>query len=364
MYKLIKIIEGGSGPQLFQTDSVLALPTKNGAKLLDLTNPRTESFVAQMDTQLLRVQSFDGTLFLGGNATFMVKDGQTQTYPVYILHKLGSHHFFTNHTVNWTTNYATFNLMEYPHRMIRTIEEGCCYAISNDKQAFYTVQDKDYQRQDIVSIELKTGQELWRHSVADLPLTYDNQRQLDVPVQTGRLSYADERHVWVGLSSLQFLVLDAKTGERIKLFGEPLTRSNIFLPDGRLRPDSVQSIPGFGYQDLSNRQLLYLGLQGLWTFNLDTFAITYTDLTEEFRKANVQSLGTIVFDTDYIYFFDKQPFGSNPICKVAALDRHSLRVVWQHDFWPNSMPMDIKLAGRYLFVLDSTGTLHIFERES
>jgi len=254
--------------------------------------------------------------------------------------------------------------MRYPHELIRTVEETCGYAISNDKQAFYTVQDKSYQRQDIVSIELNTGQELWRHSVADLPLTYDNQRQLDVPVQTGRLSYADERHVWVGLSSLQFLVLDAKTGERIKLLGEPLTRGNIFLPDGRLRPDSVQSIPGFGYQDLTNKQLLYLGLQGLWTFNLDTFAITYTDLTQEFREANVQSLGTIVFDTNYIYFFDKQPFGSNPICKVAALDRRSLRVVWQHDFWPTSMPMDIKLAGQYLFVLDSVGTLHIFERES
>ena len=364
MYKLIKIIEGGSGPQLFQADSVLALPTKNGAKLIDITNPRIESFVVQMDTQLLRVQSFDGTLFLGGNVTFMVKDGQTQTYPVYILHKLGSHHFFTNHTVNWTTNYATFNLMEYPHRMIRTIEEGCCYVISNDKQAFYTVQDKSYQRQDIVSIELKTGKELWRHSVADLPLTYDLMLRQDVPVKTGLFSYADENRIWVGLSNTQIMVLNAQTGQRIALIGSPINKENYFQSDGSIRPFSANNIPPYGYPDSSNRQLLALGSDALQTINLDTFAITYTDLTEEFRKTNVQSLGTIVFDTDYIYFFDKQPFGSNPICKVAALDRRSLRVVWQHDFWPNSMPMDIKLAGRYLFVLDSTGNLHIFERES
>ena len=201
---------------------------------------------------------------------------------------------------------------------------------------------------------ISTGEVLWIYSFAGYPKTKNIRGKEEAVSVAGYTGVVDNK-LWISLNTLQHLVLDIDTGEQIALLGQPYKYTKDYYS---------QKVMSGGQIDEKQKKIISLGNSQYREINTDTFEATFIDLREEFDKYGVSSVGDTRFDDDYIYFYDKIFFGEQPRNKVAVLDRKTLKVVWVHDFAQyGTFPMQMEKTDRHLFVLDSGGTLPIFERD-
>ena len=204
-----------------------------------------------------------------------------------------------------------------------------------------------------------TGELLWSFSFADFGKVKDVfgiEEAVSVHSFNKAFTGVVGNQLWVTLNTWQHLVLDIDTGKQLALLGDIYNYKETY---------EGQYLAGGGIIDAKNNKIISLGNAMYREINCTTFEITFYDLREEFEKHSVNSIGDIIIDEDYIYFYDKKFMGINQCCKVAVLDRNSLKVVWSYDFaLLGSFPMQMEKTENNLFVLDGNGTLHIFEREN
>lgn len=214
------------------------------------------------------------------------------------------------------------------------------------------------QIDNLARFSLETGEVLWSYSFAGYPKTKNiHGKEESVSVHNSAKAFTGviDNKLWVSLNTSQHLILDINTGEQIALLGQPYKYTKDYY---------AQKVMSGGQIDEKQKKIISLGNSQYREINTDTFEATFIDLREEFDKYGVSSVGDTRFDDDYIYFYDKIFFGEQPRNKVAVLDRKTLKVVWVHDFAQyGTFPMQMEKTDRHLFVLDSGGTLHIFERD-
>ena len=204
-----------------------------------------------------------------------------------------------------------------------------------------------------------TGELLWSFSFADFGKVKDVfgiEEAVSVHSFNKAFTGVVGNQLWVTLNTWQHLVLDIDTGKQLALLGDIYNYKETY---------EGQYLAGGGIIDAKNNKIISLGNAMYREINCTTFEITFYDLREEFEKHSVNSIGDIIIDEDYIYFYDKKFMGINQCCKVAVLDRNSLKVVWSYDFaLLGSFPMQMEKTENNLFVLDGNSTLHIFEKEN
>ncbi|NBB31978.1 hypothetical protein [Cellulophaga sp. BC115SP] len=207
-------------------------------------------------------------------------------------------------------------------------------------------------------LSIDTGEIIWTYSFEGYPKV-KNQYGKDENVMLHNSDKAFtgviDKQLWVSLNTSQHLVLDIDTGEQLALLGQPYKYNKDYY---------TQKVMSGGQIDVKQEKIISLGNCQYREINTNNFEATFIDLREEFDKHGVSSVGDTRFDDDYIYFYDKIFFGAQPRNKVAVLDRKTLKVVWVHDFAQyGTFPMQMEKTDRHLLVLDSGGTLHIFEKE-
>ena len=197
---------------------------------------------------------------------------------------------------------------------------------------------------------------LWTYSFADYPKVKDEYgKDAALGIHSNQYAFMGvvDNQLWVRLNSCQYLVLDIFTGQKLALLGDAY--------NGRKYTNNNF---GTAVIDARNKKVVLLSNHTYTEFSTETFEFNHIDLSEEFNHHGVSSGGRTHIDNDFIYFYDKIFFGDQPRNKVAVLDRHTLKVVWVHDFAQyGTFPMQMEKTDRHLFVLDSGGTLHIFEKE-
>jgi hypothetical protein len=207
-------------------------------------------------------------------------------------------------------------------------------------------------------LSIETGEVLWTYSFEGYQKTKSVHRiEENVTLHNSDKAFTGilGNQLWVTLNTWQHLVLDINTGKQLALLGNRYNYNKTY---------EDQYLAGGGCIDSKNKKIISLGNAIYREIDCTTFEITFYDLSEEFEKHSVNSIGDILIDDDYLYLYDKKFIGINQCCKVAVLDRNTLKVVWVHDFAEyGTFPMQMEKTDRHLFVLDSGGTLHIFERD-
>ncbi len=210
------------------------------------------------------------------------------------------------------------------------------------------------QIDNLTRLSIDTGEIIWTYSFEGYPKTKSVHGK-EVNVNLGGFTGVIGNKLWISLNTLQHLVLDVETGEQLALLGQPYKYNKDYY---------TQKVMSGGQIDVKQEKIISLGNCQYREINTNNFEATFIDLREEFDRHGVSSVGDTRFDDDYIYFYDKIFFGAQPRNKVAVLDRKTLKVVWVHDFAQyGTFPMQMEKTDRHLLVLDSGGTLHIFEKE-
>ncbi len=201
-------------------------------------------------------------------------------------------------------------------------------------------------------LTIETGEILWTFSFEGFGKVINEYRK-EADVAILFFLGVVENQLWILLNSRQYLLIDVETGKQLALIGDAY--------DGKQYTNRQF---GLGQIDDKNKKVILLSNHQYAEIDCKSFEIKDVNLQEEFEKHSVSSGGRFQIDADYIYFYDKKFIGVNQCCKVAVLDRKTLKVVWSYDFAQHgTAPMQMEKTDTHLFILDSGGTLHIFERE-
>ena len=97
-----------------------------------------------------------------------------------------------------------------------------------------------------------------------------------------------------------------------------------------------------------------------WEINFSTGEIELTDLTDQFKDAEIRcTRSDFVYDGKLIYFLQDTPG------KIGVFDTENKELVYQYRFEEmynrELMPLEIKYYNNNLYVLDSQKNLHVFE---
>ena len=97
-----------------------------------------------------------------------------------------------------------------------------------------------------------------------------------------------------------------------------------------------------------------------WEINCSTGEIELTDLTDQFKDAEIRcTRPDFAYDGKLIYFLQDTPG------KIGVFDTENKELVYQYRFEEmynrELMPLEIKYYNKNLYVLDSQKNLHVFE---
>jgi len=118
-----------------------------------------------------------------------------------------------------------------------------------------------------------------------------------------------------------------------------------------------------GQIDIRSNKIVGFEYDTYYELDLTDLGFTYWIFSEEAKTMKVEARyapQNIHFE-DFIYFIDKLNF------KIGAFDRHHKAIEIAYTFPENSCTgflNDIQVSDNKFYVLDSGGTLHIFEREN
>lgn len=218
----------------------------------------------------------------------------------------------------------------------------------------------------VKTIDFKTGQLLWNFNLESLHQEYDLfSEKWNKPMEIANFCGIANEVLWMdvvcrGIGNF-LLGLDVNTGQPVHLLDKAENRFMVYpfdmIPtDGRTTYDAKRNIL-FGFApDWVH-----------WQVDLSDKSpkIKMWDLSEEMTKhhAFVSAYMNCGISDSHI-FFPVGSLGSTP--QVFALNRETLKVDWQYHFTEGGQyftPTKVEVTDTHLYVLDNTGTLHIFEKE-
>jgi outer membrane protein assembly factor BamB len=213
---------------------------------------------------------------------------------------------------------------------------------------------------------LETGETLWHFNLKSLHQEYDLfSEKWNKPMEIANFCGVANEVLWMdvvcrGIGNF-LLGLDVNTGQPIHLLDKAENRFmvypfNMIPTDGRTTYDAKRNIL-FGFApDWVH-----------WQVDLSEKSpkITMWDLSEEMAKHRTYYVSAYMNCgiSDSHIFFPVGSLGSTP--QVFALNRETLKVDWQYNFIEGGQyftPTKIEVTNTHLYVLDNTGTLHIFEK--
>ena len=210
----------------------------------------------------------------------------------------------------------------------------------------------------ISKINESTGDTLWERELGSGTFR-KGLRDLDVKISQLIGVWKNQLLIW--MNNEQFICLDVNTGTELWRITDFI---NQFLPNW-------QSISQFSfvYCHIENGKLYQLDGDSYWSLDLATqeFELLWQDTQKEYL--------TIIHKTyteDFIYFTASRNYGLVPYL-IGVFNRKTLSIEWLHDArlpqkaennFCNSLNQAPQVDGNRLYVLDSGGTLHIFEKES
>lgn len=212
---------------------------------------------------------------------------------------------------------------------------------------------------------LETGKTLWNFTLESLHQEYDLfSEKWNKPMEIANFCGVAHEVLWMdvvckGIGNF-LLGLDVNTGQPIHLLDKAENRFMVYpfdmIPtDGKTTYDAKRNIL-FGFApDWVH-----------WQVNLSEKSpkIKMWDLSEEMTKhqAYVSAYINCGISDSHVFF----PVGSlGSTSQVFALNRETLKVDWQYFFTEGGQyftPTKVEVTDTHLYVLDNTGTLHIFEK--
>ena len=210
----------------------------------------------------------------------------------------------------------------------------------------------------ILKLDESTGATLWQK---ELGAGTFRRGLKELEIKISQLVGMWENQLLVWMNNEQLICLDANTGTELWRVTDFFKQ---FLPGWQ----SVSQF-SFVYCHIENGKLYQLDGDSYWSLDLATqrFELLWQDTQEEYL--------TIIHKTyteDFIYFTASRTYGLVPYL-IGVFNRKTLSIDWLHDMtlpqntenkFCNSLNQAPQVDGDKLYVLDSGGTLHIFEKES
>lgn len=191
-----------------------------------------------------------------------------------------------------------------------------------EKEVLY-VEHFDINRGQVSSIAayaIHTGQQIWCK-----------------PLHGTQLLGVYQNTLWVGLHEGILLGIDIQTGQT---------------------QTSIEAIPALqqGFLDQSSGQIIHFHMGIYYALDLKTLQVKTQDLAAQMATEPYFSV-LQDFDEYFLYYISSYKHW------IGAIDRKSLKIVWQYDFKKelHAHPIKLRKAHRKLYVSDSKHILHVFE---
>ncbi len=196
--------------------------------------------------------------------------------------------------------------------------------------------------------DLSDGSLIWVFDFVALG-TWQDYDDREKQTQVNKILGIYDDKIYLYLNSGKILILDIKSGEKIAI----------------LKNDKHSKFDTFGNSielDIKNRKLIQLANQDLIEVDLESLEVNQTAI-EDMKSFGLENFSLIVFDSDFIFFTDKNHQ------TLGALNRVTYKIDWTHKLSQQGISeseqprygRDLKLKGDRLYVLDNKNTLHIFE---
>lgn len=155
--------------------------------------------------------------------------------------------------------------------------------------------------------------------------------------------------LWLGITNHTLLGVDRTTGQRSMVIRNIPNFHCSWLPSAI--PDSSSMI-----FDVQRRKIIGFRWEFYWEVDCTTGQVTLTDLTEEFKKAQIRcDASDFGLDGQLIFFLQKRPG------KVGVFNVETKKLEWQYSLKDSIIPIKISLNNGYLYLKDSTDSLHVFQ---
>lgn len=221
------------------------------------------------------------------------------------------------------------------------------------------------EKDNMICIDGSTGQLLWHFNLKSLHQEYDLfSEKWNKPMEIANFCGVVNEVLWMdvvcrGIGNF-LLGLDVNTGQPVHLLD---------IAENRFMVYPFDMIPTDGRTTYDAKRNILFGFAPDWVhWQVDLSEkspkIKMWDLSEEMTKhhAYVSAYMNCGISDSHI-FFPVGSLGSTP--QVFALNRETLKVDWQYFFTEGGQyftPTKVEVTDTHLYVLDNTGTLHIFEK--
>ncbi len=218
-----------------------------------------------------------------------------------------------------------------------------------------------------VSVQTIEKNILWQFTLESLHQEYDMfSEKWNKPMEIANFCGVAHEVLWMdvvcrGIGNF-LLGLDVNTGQPIHFLDKAENRFMIYPFD---------MIPTEGRTTYDAKRNILFGFAPDWVhWQIDLSEkspkIRMWDLSEEMAKHRTYYVSAYMNCgiSDSHIFFPVGSLGSIP--QVFALNRETLKVDWQYHFTEGGQyftPTKVEVTDTHLYVLDNTGTLHIFEKE-
>lgn len=203
-------------------------------------------------------------------------------------------------------------------------------------------------------IDTNALKKIWSIDIEELG-KYLNNWSEEVKGEVRKILGYFNKILWVSISNHTVLGVDPASGEIKYKIREILDFKSTWLPSAI--PDSYGM-----HLDEKSGKIIGFRWEFYWEIECETGRVSLIDLTDSFQKAEIRSdVAEFAMDENYIYFLQHKPG------KLGVFDREQKALVWQYNFnFENGrerFPLEVKVDSGRVYVKDSIGTLHIFEKE-
>ncbi|MFN7115372.1 MAG: hypothetical protein ACK4TA_01150 [Saprospiraceae bacterium] len=302
------------------------------------------------------------------------KKGYIATYEYEDLSVKSLPLFFALSSIANGKGIAFFNFQEER----KTWESGYFDLINNQKISSISVENLSFSlfcqndnfffitisRNNIFSIVKNTGKTVWQLDITDLGRYRRNSQSPEEAGKVEKIIGVYNNLLIVTITNSTVLAIDIHTGALKGKWRD--------LPEGQSYGKSKRTTLVYPFQSfIDQTQGKLIGLIGSYYWEIDLYgdSIHLYDATEEFDKHQVgtQTSGQITPQGEHIFFASEYILPSaQRVQKVAAFNRSTKLIDWSYtfeDLAPMVMPKAPVIEGDRLYILDTGGTLHIFERK-
>lgn len=207
------------------------------------------------------------------------------------------------------------------------------------------------RRTKICGVLISNGRQVWEYDLSNLGswIDYDGQENNTKLLRSLGIYLG---YVYLYLNNGRVLVLDIETGEKINLLDNSIDKEQISY--GGAFFDSIDL-------DEQSGKLIQLFSQKYTEVDLSTEEIQQLEI-DDLRNQDLENKSLTVFDTDSIYFSDRNKG------IVAEFRRSDNNLGWSFQLSENAEHFmygrTLRLSEESLYVLDNFNTLHIFKKQN